>query len=66
MKARAAIRDVGRAMGIELERVDEIARLVIGCTGQKIEIADLFVEGHEFYSKDFYRYFTTTTLKPNR
>ncbi|MCO5206104.1 MAG: DNA polymerase III subunit alpha [Anaerolineae bacterium] len=53
MKARAAIRDVGRAMGIELERVDEIARLVPAVPGKKIEIADLFVEGHEFYSKDF-------------
>lgn len=53
MKARAAIRDVGRAMEIPLERVDEIARMVPAVAGKKIELKDLFVEGHEFYNKAF-------------
>jgi DNA polymerase-3 subunit alpha len=53
MKARAAIRDVGRAMDIPLERVDEIARMVPAVAGKKIKIADLFEEDHEFYSTEF-------------
>ncbi|MCA9989190.1 MAG: DNA polymerase III subunit alpha, partial [Anaerolineales bacterium] len=53
MKARAAVRDVGRAMDIPLERVDQIARMIPAVAGKKIYISNLFEEGHEFHSREF-------------
>ena len=53
MKARAAVRDVGRAMDIPLERVDQIARMIPAVAGKKIFIHNLFEEGHEFHSREF-------------
>jgi DNA polymerase-3 subunit alpha len=52
MKARAAVRDVGRAKGIELANVDRIAKLIPAIPGKPVTIHDCLTEGHEFYSPD--------------
>lgn len=52
MKAKAAVRDVGRAQGIELAKVDKIAKLIPGIPGKPVTIQDCLTEGHEFYSQD--------------
>jgi len=52
MKAKAAVRDVGRAQGIELAKVDHIAKLIPGIPGKPVTIQDCLTEGHEFYSQD--------------
>jgi DNA polymerase-3 subunit alpha len=52
MKAKAAVRDVGRAQGIELAKVDRIAKLIPGIPGKPVTIQDCLTEGHEFYSAE--------------
>lgn len=52
MKAKAAVRDVGRAQGIELSKVDYIAKLIPGIPGKPVTIKDCLTEGHEFYSQE--------------
>ncbi|MCB9124039.1 MAG: hypothetical protein H6643_05915 [Caldilineaceae bacterium] len=52
MKAKAAVRDVGRAQGIELAKVDYIAKLIPGIPGKPVTIQDCLTEGHEFYSQE--------------
>lgn len=52
MKARAAVRDVGRAKGIDLANVDRIAKLIPAIPGKPVTIQDCLTEGHEFYSPD--------------
>ncbi|MCL4861932.1 MAG: DNA polymerase III subunit alpha [Caldilineaceae bacterium] len=52
MKARAAIRDVGRATGIELAQVDRIAKMIPAIPGKPVTIQDVLTEGHEFYNPD--------------
>jgi len=52
MKARAAIRDVGRAQGVELDEVDRIAKLVPAIPGKPVKIKDVLDPEHEFYSAD--------------
>lgn len=52
MKARAAIRDVGRAKGIELPQVDRIAKLIPAIPGKPVTIQDVLTEGHEFYNPE--------------
>ena len=52
MKAKAAVRDVGRAQGIELAKVDKIAKLIPGIPGKPVFIQDCLTEGHEFYSPE--------------
>ncbi len=52
MKARAAVRDVGRAMAVPLDQVDVIAKLIPGIAGKPVTIQDVLTEGHEFYSAD--------------
>ena len=52
MKAKAAVRDVGRAQGVELALVDKIAKLIPGIPGKPVTIQDCLTEGHEFYSQD--------------
>jgi DNA polymerase-3 subunit alpha len=52
MKARAAIRDVGRAKGIELAKVDRIAKLIPAIPGKPVTIQDVLTEGHEFYNPE--------------
>jgi DNA polymerase-3 subunit alpha len=53
MGARAAIRDVGRAMDIPLPEVDEIAKMIPAIPGKPIKIANVLDKEHEFYSADF-------------
>lgn len=50
--ARAAVRDVGRAMNIPLSQVDEIARLIPAIPGKPVKINNVLEKGHEFYSPD--------------
>lgn len=52
MKARASVRDVGRAMGVPLEEVDKIAKLIPAIPGKPVTIRDVLTEGNEFYSAD--------------
>ena len=52
MKAKAAVRDVGRAQGIDLPLVDRIAKLIPGIPGKPVTIQDCLTEGHEFYSQE--------------
>ncbi len=55
MKARAAVRDVGRAMGVELDEVDVIAKQIPAIPGKPVTIQEVLTEGHEFYSADLKR-----------
>lgn len=50
--ARAAVRDVGRAMDIPLPQVDEIARLIPAIPGKPVKINNVLDKTHEFYSPD--------------
>jgi DNA polymerase-3 subunit alpha len=59
MKARAAVRDVGRAKGIELPQVDRIAKLIPAIPGKPVTIQDVLTEGHEFYSPDLVSLYKT-------
>ncbi|MCX7707161.1 MAG: DNA polymerase III subunit alpha, partial [Anaerolineae bacterium] len=52
MKARASVRDVGRAMGVPLDEVDKIAKLIPAIPGKPVTIRDVLTAGHEFYSAD--------------
>ncbi|MCB0035173.1 MAG: DNA polymerase III subunit alpha, partial [Anaerolineales bacterium] len=50
--ARAAIRDVGRAMDMPLEEVDVIARMVPAIPGKPVKIENVLDKEHEFYSNE--------------
>ena len=52
MKARAAIRDVGRAMDIPLAEVDVIAKQISAIPGKPATIADALDSEHEFYAPE--------------
>ncbi|NJN81221.1 MAG: DNA polymerase III subunit alpha [Caldilineaceae bacterium] len=52
MKARAAIRDVGRAQDIALHEVDRIAKLIPAIPGKPVTIQDVLTEGNEFYNPE--------------
>jgi len=52
MKARAAIRDVGRASEVSLEQVDRIAKLIPAIPGKPVTIQNVLTEGHEFYNPE--------------
>lgn len=52
MKARAAVRDVGRAQGVELAEVDKIAKLIPAIPGKPVTIAKSLNPESEFYSPD--------------
>ncbi len=58
MKARAAIRDVGRAQDISLDDVDRIAKMIPAMPGNPATIQDVLTEDNEFYDpelKELYR-----------
>ena len=55
MKARAAVRDIGRTMGIELAEVDSLAKLIPAIPGKPVTIKDMLTEGNESYSADLKR-----------
>ena len=62
--ARAAIRDVGRAMEMPLPEVDTIARLIPAIPGKPAKIKDVLKNGHEFYSGELAgRYRQESTIK---
>lgn len=50
--ARAAIRDVGRAMEMPLPEVDVIARMIPAIPGKPAKIADVLSSDNEFYSAE--------------
>ncbi|RME51918.1 MAG: DNA polymerase III subunit alpha, partial [Caldilineae bacterium] len=52
MKARAAIRDVGRVKAISLDDVDRIAKMIPAIPGKPVTIKDVLTEGNEFYNPD--------------
>ncbi|MCB9419307.1 MAG: DNA polymerase III subunit alpha [Ardenticatenaceae bacterium] len=51
--ARAAIRDVGRAMDMPLPEVDEIAKMIPAIPGKPAKIENVLDKEHEFFSADF-------------
>ncbi|MCP4424236.1 MAG: DNA polymerase III subunit alpha [Chloroflexi bacterium] len=53
MGARAAIRDVGRALDMPLPQVDEIAKMIPAIPGKPVKIANVLDKEHEFFSADF-------------
>ena len=59
MKARAAVRDVGRAMGVPLDQVDIIAKLIPGISGKPVTIQDVLTPENEFYSADLKQKYDT-------
>ena len=52
MKARAAIRDVGRAMDIPLSEVDTLAKYIAAIPGKPATIANSLDPEHEFFSAE--------------
>jgi DNA polymerase III subunit alpha len=52
MKARAAIRDVGRAKGVDLTNVDYVAKLIPAIPGKPVTIRDVLTPGEDFYNTD--------------
>jgi DNA polymerase-3 subunit alpha len=50
--ARAAIRDVGRALDMPLPEVDTIARMIPAIPGKPAKIADVLESSNEFHSKE--------------
>jgi len=52
MGARAAIRDVGRALDMPLPDVDAIARMIPAIPGKPARIGDVLNNDHEFYSNE--------------
>jgi DNA polymerase-3 subunit alpha len=52
MKARAAIRDVGRAMDIPLSEVDRLAKQISAIPGKPATIDDVLDPDHEFYAQE--------------
>ena len=57
MKARAAIRDVGRAKDVPLDQVDRIAKLIPAIPGKPVTIQDVLTEGHEFYNPELVEFY---------
>ena len=53
MGARAAIRDVGRALDMPLPQVDEIAKMIPAIPGKPVKIENVLDKDHEFFSADF-------------
>jgi DNA polymerase-3 subunit alpha len=58
MKARAAIRDVGRAKDVPLNQVDRLAKLIPAIPGKPVTIRDVLTEGHEFYDQELMALYT--------
>ncbi|MCP4360711.1 MAG: DNA polymerase III subunit alpha [Chloroflexi bacterium] len=62
--ARAAIRDVGRAMDMPLENVDVLARMIPAIPGKPAKIENVLDKEHEFYSVELEeRYKRETAVK---
>ena len=52
MKARASVRDVGRALGIPLHTVDLIAKSIKNTPGKPINLTNSIDKTSEYYSED--------------
>jgi DNA polymerase-3 subunit alpha len=52
MKARAAVRDVGRALDVPLPDVDSLAKSIPAIPGKPATIQDVLTPDHEFYSAE--------------
>jgi DNA polymerase III subunit alpha len=52
MKARAAVRDVGRAMDIPLPDVDSLAKMIPAVPGKPVTIQEVLTPGQDFYSAE--------------
>jgi DNA polymerase-3 subunit alpha len=52
MKARAAVRDVGRAMDVPLPEVDRLAKMIPAIPGKPVTIEDVLSKGREFHSAE--------------
>ncbi len=52
MGARAAIRDVGRALDMPLPEVDALARLIPAIPGKPVKIKNVLESENEFFSKE--------------
>ena len=64
MGARAAIRDVGRAMDMPLDSVDGIARLIPAIPGKPVKIDNVLDSDNEFYAAELRdRYKNETAVK---
>jgi len=59
MKARAAVRDVGRAMDVPLSEVDRIAKMIPAIPGKPVTIKDVLDPEHEFYSAELRELYDT-------
>lgn len=55
MKARASIRDVGRAMGMPLATVDRIAKSIVNTPGKPIDLKNSVDRDSEYYSPEFHK-----------
>ncbi len=53
MGARAAIRDVGRALDVPLPVVDEVAKVIPAIPGKPVTIEDVLTPGNDFYRSEF-------------
>lgn len=52
MGARAAVRDVGRALDVSLDEVDSIAKLIPAIPGKPCSIANALDKEHEFFTAE--------------
>lgn len=59
MGARAAVRDVGRALDVSLSEVDAIAKLIPAIPGKPCSIEDVLNRDHEFYTAELAERYTT-------
>lgn len=59
MKARAAIRDVGRAMDIPLTEVDTLAKMITAIPGKPCTINNALNPEHEFFSQELQTQYDT-------
>ncbi len=51
--ARAAVRDVGRALDLPLADVDRVARMIPAIPGKPVRLENVLDPAHEFYSSEF-------------
>jgi len=58
MKARAAIRDVGRAQEVPLHQVNRVAQLIPAIPGKPVTINDVMTPGHEFHNPELVDLYT--------
>ncbi|MDT8307058.1 MAG: DNA polymerase III subunit alpha, partial [Anaerolineae bacterium] len=61
MGARAAVRDVARALDIPLDEVDSIAKLIPAIPGKPCSIANALDSEHEFYTSDLAELYRSDT-----